>query len=287
MTDSEPLRHSHYPLTQLRDLAVPATRDRILEGAARQLRHAKGDVANAIRQGLRNAIPGFRDPLRAPLLRLARELNHFLFVRAVWTRELLGLWMESVDGLAERVEAWLDILSKEGESERLLATPAGEWTEAALLGLADVNADRFPGLDRTEVAIIIGHRLWELADSSEEDESDEAADEEEHEGDSLAETRAAASEHPAEADGSGEALLRSLEDLLDPLPPTVSLNASRTDLSALQKAGSPSLTTRFRWPPLPPEARGANRLAGPGNRRGGGPLGKRLIPSDSRQRGSS
>jgi hypothetical protein len=161
---SEPVSspRSRYPLAQLRDLADQPTREQILYGAARQLRTTTtSEIHEAIRRGLWNRIPGFRDPLLAPVPMLAQELDHFLFRHSSSTCDLVGLWAKSVDGMEASIDEFLEAASADGRLGELLEKPCDKWSGDELLQAADAYLEQSPGGHRRAVAVLLADRLWQ------------------------------------------------------------------------------------------------------------------------------
>src|SRR2546428_296462 len=86
---------------------------------------------------------------RRAVPRLAQELDNFLFRQAVATRDLVGLWVQSVEGLEESVGKFLESAAEDERLTRLLTTSTDQWSAEDMLGLADAYLERFPGQDRS------------------------------------------------------------------------------------------------------------------------------------------
>lgn len=221
MTDPASPRYSSYPLAPLRDLADAGTMEIILQGAARLLPRTGRPIREAMRQEWRSQIHGFRDPLKAPPAKLARELEQFLFRFEPLTHDLVGLWVESVDGLKESIDGLIETADQDERLTRLLEMSTKEWSASDLPDLADAHRERFPGLGQHAIAIMLGDRLWEetgkreLVDDESDDEDLDAADDD-RSADVAAEAPGAV--EGTETPRSPDELLADIEEILRPLP---------------------------------------------------------------------
>lgn len=205
-----------YPLAQLRDIADQATRELILNGAARQARSTTGEIQEAIRRGLWNRIPGFRDPFLAPVSMLAQGLGHFLFRHGRSTRDLIGLWAASVEGLESSIEQFVGA-SADGRLAELLRKPPDEWSGDDLLRAADDYLERFPGQHRRAIAVLLGDQIWQARREPELEKYDEEAAMDMAEDVEGVDARALSSERPSGSWGD-HALLAALRRLVGDPP---------------------------------------------------------------------
>jgi PAS domain-containing protein len=180
-------------------MTEPTTRARILEGAARQLRGTRSSFSDVVRTALKNRISGFRDPLVAPVPRLAQELDWLLYLDADWTHQLLGLWINSVPGFGEAISKFLGEVAETELLRGLYANDPEGWGPEDLLDLADRYLAGHPGQERSDVAIALADRIWQdLHQHAIDDEDDEVDDEvdEEHDEDETDEPSLTAAENP-------------------------------------------------------------------------------------------
>src|SRR5262249_54767412 len=155
------------PLTVMRQLVDETARRRIVDAATGQVRRTKGPIQNAIRQAFLNQIPGFRDPMRAPVHLLARELNHLLFSKAQPTRDLLGFWKETLHGFDESLREFLDSTREMALAVAWVDTEPNEWRAEDVLALADEYIKSNPGCERADAAVAILDLLWERRHNAE------------------------------------------------------------------------------------------------------------------------
>lgn len=157
-----PGSHVDYPLTLLERLADRPARERILRAAATELRQSSDDESrDLVRRALLGHVQGFRDPLFAPAPLLARELDQFLFANVSSTRDLLRLWIQAAEPLADAINSFLEAFRDDERLKRLITNSPESWSDDDLLSLAETFITSNKDYHQADIAIALADHLWQ------------------------------------------------------------------------------------------------------------------------------
>ena len=157
-----PGSHVDYPLTLLERLADRPARERILRAAATELRQSSDDESrDLVRRALLGHVQGFRDPLFAPAPLLARELDQFLFANVSSTRDLLRLWIQAAEPLADAINSFLEAFRDDERLKRLITNSPESWSDDDLLSLAETFITSNKDYHQADIAIALARTIHE------------------------------------------------------------------------------------------------------------------------------